>query len=158
MGADLYIMSIFKANHAQYEPEFAELVEQRNQFNKAGKYLQAEQAQEQIEQVHDRMYEAGYFRDSYNDSNLLWLFGISYWQDIRDMLNQQSELEPEQAKTLLKRLNRRERIFEARLQEQSVLESWTKEERETYFRKKYAEFRRFLQQAIDLNKPIYCSI
>jgi len=158
MGADLYIMSIFESNHGQYEPAFAELVEQRNQLREAGKYLQAEQAQEQIEQLHDRMYEAGYFRDSYNDSNLLWLFGISYWQDIRDMLNKRSELEPEQAKTLLKRLSRRERIFEARLQEQSVLESWTKEERETYFRKKYAEFRRFLQQAIDLNEAIYCSI
>ena len=59
---------------------------------------------------------------------------------------------------MLKRLSSRERIFEARLQEQSVLESWTKEERETYFRKKHTEFRQFLQQTIDLNEPIYCSI
>jgi len=28
------------------------------------------------------MNERGCFRDSYNDSDLLWKFGLSWWQDI----------------------------------------------------------------------------
>jgi hypothetical protein len=32
------------------------------------------------------VYERGYYRDSYNNSNLLWLFGLSWWEDVLGVL------------------------------------------------------------------------
>ena len=46
----------------------------------------ADEAQEQVLRYYDKMYQRGYFRDSYNPSNLLWLFGLSWWRDVLDVL------------------------------------------------------------------------
>jgi hypothetical protein len=32
------------------------------------------------------MYERGCFKDSYNSSNLLWLFDLSWWRDVLEMI------------------------------------------------------------------------
>ncbi len=39
-----------------------------------------------------KTYPDGYFRDSYNNSNVLWQMGLSWWQDITPMLNKSSKL------------------------------------------------------------------
>jgi hypothetical protein len=43
------------------------------------------------------MYERGYFRDPYNDHDLLWKFNLSWWDDVVPMLNARSELTIAQA-------------------------------------------------------------
>jgi len=97
------------------------------------------------------MYEQGYFRDSYNDSNLLNKFGLSWWNDVVPMLNDKSQLTPEKASALLSMLKEREDEFECNLASQQ-------EPAKRYFRQKYEMFKQFLNQAIQLGVPIDCSL
>lgn len=52
------------------------------------KLLEAREAQANLQKEVDRLYELafggpGYFRDSYNGSNMLCHLGLSWWQDIK---------------------------------------------------------------------------
>jgi hypothetical protein len=43
-----------------------------------------------------KMYQRGYFRDSYNSSNLLWPFDLSWWQDVLEVLvGKEGKMSPE---------------------------------------------------------------
>jgi hypothetical protein len=88
----------------------------------------------------------GYFRDSYNDSCLFAQLRLSWWQDMRAYLNDDGMLVPEQAKKLYAVVQ--DRVFSPTL---SVKEL-------AYFVAKKQRFLEFLQRAIDMNEPIYCSI
>jgi hypothetical protein len=76
MGADLYLISVFRKHHARYESKFKHWVAKRNALHKAGQQEAAARAQKQVLRYFDKMHERGYFRDSYNSSNLLWLFDL----------------------------------------------------------------------------------
>jgi hypothetical protein len=105
--------------------------------------------------------EVGYFRDSYNDSNLLWKFGLSYWNDIPKMSKETDEgtqLQPEGAKRLLRRLKNRETRFDKAIQEVGLAKDETREEVVKYFKDRYEEFKKFLNKAIELGSPIDCSV
>jgi hypothetical protein len=158
MGADLYLRSVFQPNFDRYEPQFEDWVRRRNELQKRGKLEEAKAAQKEVETYHDRMYEHGYFRDSYNPTNLLWLFGLSWWEDIGSWLNDEGELAPDKAQAFLHLLAEREAQFETNLAGQIVWEDWTKAEMETYFREKYERLKVFLKEAIDRNEAIECSI
>ena len=67
------------------------------------------------EDCYEKMYERGYFRDSYNDSALLGKFDLSWWDDVTPMLNDKSELTPEKACSFLAMLKDREQLFECNL-------------------------------------------
>ena len=43
----------------------------RDTLHKAGQQAAADEAQKQVLKYYDKMYQRGYFRDSYNSSNLL---------------------------------------------------------------------------------------
>jgi hypothetical protein len=98
--------------------------------------------------------EDGYFRDSYNNSNLLWQFGLSYWTDIEQMCedNEKEELVmmPDKIKEFKERLKNNEPTFEKNmcdiLAKQNIVwdyESksvddfpWTNKEKK-YYKEKY---------------------
>ena len=109
------------------------------------------EAQKRAEECYDKMYERGYFRDSYNDSDLLWKFDLSWWDDVIPMLNGKSQLTPEKASALLSILKEKEPLFECALASQQ-------EPARRYFRQKYTVFKEFLNQAIQLGVPIECSL
>ena len=77
MGADLYLNSVFQKNRGRYAPKFDHWVAKRNALHKAGQQEAAVRAQKQVSKYFEKMYERGYCRDSYNPSNLLWLFDLS---------------------------------------------------------------------------------
>jgi len=149
MGADLYISAVFDPHNKKWQEKFDEAVALRNSLTKDAPGY--DEAQKQVEYCFDKMYERGYFRDSYNDSNLLWRFGLSWWEDIIPMLDDKSRLSVERANQLLTMLSVREVLFGENLA------SLPKKERR-YFRAKYGEFKQFLTQAIDAGLPIDCSL
>ena len=154
MGADLYIPSIQRARRQKYEAAFNEAVEKRN----ALKPPYNEEYQEQVDFYWHKMYSVGYFRDSYNNSNLLWRFDFSYWQN-ELKLNENGDLPPSEAKRLLTMLKEAEPIFEASLQRVRD-EGWSDDPEDVidYFRMKYLKLRVFLKMAIKLNESIYWSV
>lgn len=154
MGADLYIESINERKQAMYREKFEQAVKMRDSI--LPPYNQ--EYQELVEFYFDKLFSVGYFRDSYNNSNLLWRFELSYWQnDLR--LDEEGYLPPSEARRLLDMLKQREPIFEESLQRISE-DGWSDSPEEVirYFRMKYLKLRVFLKMAIRLNEPIRWSV
>jgi hypothetical protein len=75
------------------------------------------------------MYERGYFRDSYNPSNLLWLFDLSWWRDVLDVLvGKDGKMSPRNAGRFLQMLAGREPVFEANLKKVELAKGETRAE------------------------------
>jgi len=106
-----------------------------------------DKAQHQVERYYAKMYERGYFRDSYNRTSLLWLFGLSWWLHIGLLLEERDEgcvLSPANAMWLLDFLRRHEAVFEGKLQPLALAAGERQPIVERYFRDKYAYFQEFL--------------
>jgi hypothetical protein len=108
---------------------------------------------------YDKMYQRGYFRDSYNSSNLLWLFELSWWRDVLEVLvAKDGKMSPENTVYFLRLLEDRESLFQANLAKVKPADGETRVEVEQYFRKKYERLKAFLRKAIDRKECIQCSL
>jgi hypothetical protein len=149
MGADLYISQLFDPQFQKWHKLFEKAIAERDSLPENSP--ERAEAQKRAEHCFEKMYEQGYFRDSYNDSSVLWKFGLSWWEDAIPMLNETSQLTTEKASALLSMLKEREDDFECNLaSEQEPLRR--------YFRRKYKALQEFLNQAIQLGVPVECSL
>lgn len=158
MGADLYIESVNEKCLAKWKPKFDAAVAARDAAttDEARKELQKE-----VSRCYDEMYADGYFRDSYNSTNLLWQLGLSWWEDVGNMLDEEGNLPVETIKEFVETVKDREvpPPHELRLEQACVddgensLESWHR-----YFVEKRERFIKFLETAIRLDEPIIASI
>lgn len=115
----------------------------------------------------DGSEDTGYFRDSYNDSNILWKLGLSYWQlekQIPDLGKVKSALTVKQTKILYLEIINREPKLQSFLN--TLDEAWLKEhhcttgveEWKKFWTKKYADLKKFLEHAIELKSAIRWSV
>lgn len=148
MGADLYLNTTYKRNSKRFEVKFNSAVMHRNAQTDKEK---EEELQKEVTKYYELMYSQGYYRDSYNDSNLLWQFGLDYWKTFKKLLNDKGDLEPKAARTVLAMLKRREKTF------YDKMVSLDQENRD-YFVNKYSQLRGFLCEAIVAERSIECSI
>jgi hypothetical protein len=156
VGADLYLNSVFRKHRDRYAPKFDHWVAKRKALYKAGQQEAADRAQKQVLKYFEKMHERGYFRDSYNPSNLLWLFGLSWWQDVLEVLvDKDGKMSPRNAECFLRLLEDRESVFQASLARVKPADGETRAEVEQYFRKKYERLKAFLRQAIDRRECIH---
>lgn len=125
--------------------------------------------------------EVGYFRDSYNNSDLMWQFGLSWWSDMAQYMTEENIMTPDHAKQLLKELQKREVLFDKNMADlinrcnhvwdyEFVAEhqpyklkpdSMTDKERQKWvkiYKQSYKDFKKFLKLAIKLDSDIECSI
>jgi hypothetical protein len=159
MGADLYLNSVFQKHRDRYAPKFDHWVAKRNALEKAGQQEAADRAQKWVLKYYGKMHERGYFRNSYNGSNVLWLFDLSWWRDASDVLvGKGGKMSPRNAKRFLQMLADREPVFEANLKKVKPAKGETRAEVEEYFRDKYERLKSFLRQAIDRKESIQCSL
>lgn len=160
MGADLYINSIYNIQRQQYEPKFNHWVSVRENYKNAGKTKAVKKAQKQVWKYYDKMNgDEGYFRDSYNDSNLLWRFELSWWKDVGEkLINKEGNLGLDKIKQFRQMLSENEALFEANLEKMELVGDETREDIKAYFHHKYTQLKKFLNRALQLNEHIYCSI
>jgi hypothetical protein len=159
VGIDLYLNSVFLKHHGRYLIKYNHWVAKRNARHKARRQEAADRAQERVLRYYDRMYERGYFRDSYNNSNLLWLFDLSWWRDVLEALvDKDGKMSPANASRFLQMLADREPVFEENLKKVKPAKGETRAEVEKYFRDKYERLKAFLQQAVDRKECIECSL
>ena len=92
-----------------------------------------------------------YFRDSYNCWNVLWQFGLSWWQDVMPLLDQNRLLQPKAIVQVLGMLSDRERVFLDNVAD-------LPEDRRKQFTCKREELYGFLRQALPADAPIECSL
>jgi len=153
MGADLYIEKITNVTSKKWRKKWEEVC--KIPFRGLSEEEQ-EKLRKKTDYYWDKMYPAkAYFRDSYNDSNLLWKFGISYWVDINRAVDKRGLMSPDKTEGLLILLRQRETIFKKNLRNSK---SHSGNDEVEYFEKKYKRFKKFLNNAIKLNSSIRCSI
>jgi len=155
MGADLYIESVYEENRKLREPEF-EAAKKRRDEAPEGPARQA--AQDEVEAALDAMYSVGYFRDSYNQTSLLWRVGLSWWQDVGERLTEDGKIPLDYAEELIEVFRNTElRPFDetekTAIADPEDEEGWMK-----YFEEKRDAFIALLEKSIELNEPIYASI
>lgn len=179
MGADLYIEKIFRENNDKYKDDFDRAVKARDT---ATTDEVKDEFQKAVTAAYDKMYSVGYFRDPYNNNDLLWQFELSWWSDITKKYCKSGSMSYTKAKLLLDELKNREELFEKNLQDllegknrvwdydtdwktkektYKKDENLTQKDREeyvTYYRKEYEKLKAFLQTAIDLKTAIDCSL
>lgn len=148
MGADLYISSLYDKAYAKWQPLFQKAAARRDRLTPGTKAHQA--AQRRVEFYYSKM-QRGYFRDSYNDWDLLWKFGLSWWTDIIPLLDMRNRLTVRAANKFLAMLKEREPAFQANLAKDSFRER-------RYFRRKYRQLQQFLGEAISLKSPVDCCL
>lgn len=99
----------------------------------------------------DKLHDRGYFRDPYNPWDLLRTFDLSWWVDITPLLDSEQRLSVANARKFLEILTQREATFK------SSVASMPSNDKQ-YFQEQYRRLQRFLQEAIDLDQPIECSL
>ena len=146
MGADLYIGSIVKPQRERYVTHYEHWIRVRDQATTEVERLQA---QLRVNRFFDRMYAKGYFRDSYNEHNLLAKFGLTWWQDVGARLTVTGFLPPTQVRWLMQALEERKRTFWSMIVRDPDWASYWRRDR---------QLRAFLRQALQRNEAIECSL
>ena len=85
-----YLLQMQEKQKAKYEPRFDHWV---TASDLATTPQERKAAQKQVVRYYRKLYQKGYFRDSYNSSDLVWLFELDWWEDIPRLLDKQQRLE-----------------------------------------------------------------
>jgi hypothetical protein len=186
MGADLYIESIYDEHKAKHQPAFDKAVNARDAHStEHGCHLswtgtgdetsecpQLVKLQAKVRKTYEVLFSdnPGYYRDSYNNSNLPWRLEYkddrgpnSYWTDTKTDRN--GNMSVRRAKAWLKAVKGAKiRPLTTSDGRSTSSDGWSSKltpeqvkEWNDYFVQKKAKLEAFLQRAIDLNQPIHCS-
>ncbi len=128
--------------------KFEAAVKQRDAISDGPK---KDDVQAEVDAAFDEAYSTGYFRDPYNGASVLARFGLSWWVDVIPMLNKRSQLLPGAAHDFLVKLEAAEDVFEENVRGMT-------DEDQRYFVADYEALKKFLNHAIELNEPIFCSL
>ena len=156
----MYIESISNKLKAQYEPEFQDAVAKRDATNDT---QEKERWQKKVDEAWDKMYDnSGYFRDSYNSTSIMAQLGLSWWSNVGEMLDKKGYLRVPAIRLLYEMISNAEfnlpteeelRDNNCQINEENTVESWHK-----YYQEKRERLLHFLDTALRLEEPIYCSL
>ena len=155
MGADLYINKLYQPNLEKYKPLFEAAVQRRDSATDAEE-INLHQAK--VDEYYDLMYSEGYFRDSYNDSSVLWQLELSGWGDVIPMLNRRGNLVGKNLDAFIAMLENRQIPDKENLSHISHDNDQELQEWHTYFVEKRLRLIEFLKTAKQLRAPVYCSL
>src|SRR6185312_1760536 len=121
-------------------------------------------AQEEVTNYYELMYSEGYFRDSYNCTSVLWTLDLSWWRDVTPLCDDHGDLKGENLVKFREMVASANQWLPSRRQlkkqhatvdeeGENSLEEWHK-----YYREKRQKLLAFLDQAIELNTSIHCSL
>jgi hypothetical protein len=168
MGADLYINSLVKKARDQYDPLFNAAVRERNEISQAGerspailgsvKYTTAyTKAQEKVEKYYNLANGEGYFRDSYNNSSLFWILGLSWWELAQQgVIDDKGYISPENAYLLAQLV--KELPYVKPITADLFSDTETVEQVQEYFDTKRKDFIAFLMLSYNMNEAVYASV
>lgn len=171
MGADIYLNSKFNKNFDAVAKEIEEVEKLFKVTAPQGIMDTANDEENAFDAMmvplFEKQYSVGFFRDAYNSYSLLGNLGLSWTQEVFDRL-EDGILSVENCKWLLGEINNR-RLGEQVIKEPIVarLENLLGNvnaiveldaDKIEYLVKKKSKLVNLLQDAIELNEPLYCSI
>lgn len=185
MGADIYLQSVSNTKREAWQPFFDIAVKYRNSEHRdtaTTRSMLAEidrmvpdleeriklreyallDPQQLVEYGYEHMYDdAGYYRDSYNSTNLLWLLDLDYWHGASLHLDDENFMPVEEMRLWREEIAARPLPHLTRdalkkmglaLDKTNTVTSWN-----AYFREKREKLLALIDKAIELNEPLYCS-
>ncbi len=199
MGADLYIQCEIADEYDElWRDEFDKAVKDRDDaITQYGaerdtedpfkfKDPHVQEKQDKVNEFSNKLWDENpyYFRDSYNATSIFWQLGLSWWEDVGNLLNEQnknlpelgdnatdeeyekhSTLNAESCRELLTLINEAADSYDI----DEITKEWLEnnnckvesdddvQEWKDYFLKKLQNLREFVQLGIDTNAGIYCS-
>jgi len=152
MGADLYMNDAYKKREKKLAPQIQEALDNR----KANP--DDEDANQKAMDLYDKLYTKDvYFRDSYNSGSLMWSLGLSWWEDVQELIDNEGDLHPLQIQKLLNIIKSRE-VSVSNDFKADMPDEWTDEDALKYLNEQLDSLVSFLQKAIDTNDTIGCSV
>ena len=158
MGADIYLNTVLEKCKAQYEKQWKTAIRNRDYATGIEKALY----QKQVNELFEKMYSEGYFRDSYNATSLSEVLGFSWWKDVVPVLRA-GKLPISQAKKLKERIESLQlpEITEDFLRERKIsidegensVANW-----KAYFERKRTKLIDLLELSIQTKEPLFCSL
>lgn len=152
MGADIYLNSVYKENSRKQRKNFIRWCNKRDKaVDNARKLF----CQSKVNLYHNKMYEVGYFRDSYNMTSLMLRLGVSWWRDITPRLDRECRMPIEDMRWL--------RSIVATAPLRPLTEEDLKGSSDpasvwmNYFEDKRKDFLKLLDLAIAKGESLYCS-
>lgn len=157
MGADLYIQPDYNNNFDKWKPKFDEAICERNKYPHGSQEYKLLQLQ--VDLMFKNMNSVGYFRDNYNSYGLFAQLGLSWWRDVIPLCNSRGNLTRPRAQKLLKMV---QGAALCTASAQKVAQEQGDKTPDKGWDAHYEKFRQellaFLQDAIDRNVPIECSL
>jgi len=152
MGADLYMNKGFEKREKKFAKQIQEALDKtKDDPDDKVKHQKA------ID-LYDDLYSSDvYFRDSYNSGNLLWSLGLSWWEDVTELMDEQGDLHPLQIQKLINMVESKTVNVSNDFQK-SMPDDWGEGEALNYFEESRESLIKFLKKAIDTNDSIGCSV
>jgi hypothetical protein len=153
VGADLY-RDDHKEQTKQYEERFDQLVKLRND---APTPEERDRLQAEIHDLYEKIFRHPYyFRDSYNNSSLFWKLDLSWWGGAPGYMDDDGIMHPDGAQRLLDECKKRSELLAHNVKD--LPDEHPTDFDKKYFFDKYDTFLDFLQQVIDGNHTVLCSV
>lgn len=153
MGADLYIKKIQDRIEQKYNFSW-------ESFNEASPEGRTKLWNDYVKIIDEVEKEGGYFRDSYNTTSVFWVLDLSWWGNILPYVDRDGLLHLDKIREFKELVDQRQipSVHELVYDGLMVNNENTKEKWHEYFIEKRQKLINFLQRAIDLDSPIYCSL
>lgn len=157
MGADLSIRSVLDAANKRHRSAYEAALRKRERSVGA----ERDAAQAEVARICDLLFpEDGYFRDSYNGTNVLWAFGLSWWVDVK--LNKSGFLAGSNLKRFRRMVAEAQLVVDEDYLKRQHCRAWGKdytvEAWRRFFTKRRQELLAFLDHAIEQGEPIEASL
>tara|TARA_R100000458_G_C8258925_1_gene234645 strand:+ start:798 stop:1235 length:438 start_codon:yes stop_codon:yes gene_type:complete len=145
MGADLYMNKAYDKR----------MEEHRASLDKLGKHP----SHEELEPLYDKIYKQGdvYFRDSYNSGSVMWAMGMSWWDDVVPMLDQDGNLSHEDTLKLVNMITDAPINVSTDFLE-NMPDEWTIDDAQKYLREEQQKLVSFLMRAVETDDTVGCSL
>ena len=152
MGADLYIIEAYESRLKRMKPKLDESLQVLETLKRGT--IDYRQEEEKYLNLSYELHEGVYFRDSYNCASIAWSLGLSWWDDVYPMLDNENKLSKNKTHELIKMIKLKNLYISDDLLEYFQ----TKEEARNFLDNKRKELLSFLNKSIDSNQEINCSL
>tara|TARA_R110002020_G_scaffold473812_1_gene703644 strand:+ start:339 stop:776 length:438 start_codon:yes stop_codon:yes gene_type:complete len=145
MGADVYMAKGFDKRMEEHRVLLDELGDHPSH--------------EQLAPLYDKIYVQGdvYYRDSYNSGSVLWAMGLSWWNDILPMLDDEGTLDKDGIETFLGLVEDKPLSVSSEFLEH-MPEGWGHADAMKYLQKEQDALISFLKKALNTEDTLSCSL
>ena len=152
MGADLYISEAYEGRLKQMKPKLDESLQILKTLTRGT--IDYRQEEEKYHNLLYKLHDGIYFRDSYNCESIAWSLGLSWWDDVYPMLDNENKLSKNRTHELINMIKLKNLHISDDLREHFQ----TMEDARNFLDNKRKELLSFLDKSIDSNQEIYCSL